>query len=237
MANRLRRWVQRIAREAVQDELVPHAASVQASVQASVHASLEATEHRVLEALETSSRSVDARADQRDEHLAGAVHALAEAIGRLGTHLDDQHAFLHTLTERTDLLMREVVLAGLARGGEADLIDARPTVLGGTLGPDGAVPPTAIDLRNDWEPGALVQVWSHFQGVWASGFRFVGFVNEAHGRTVRVARISDRYELPIRFAAHEVRLASERGSGPPTPAGMRTVNAVVPAASVEAPTD
>lgn len=58
------------------------------------------------------------------------------------------------------------------------------------------------------EPGERVEVRRRFDAQWARGFEVID-VSEAG---VRVRRLSDGDELPVRFAREEVRKESKRNS-------------------------
>lgn len=58
------------------------------------------------------------------------------------------------------------------------------------------------------EPGEKVEVRRRFDAQWARGFEVID-VNESG---VRIRRLSDGDELPVRFAPDEVRKESKRNS-------------------------
>jgi hypothetical protein len=195
-------------RAEVETEVRAALAEFAAAVEVRVHAELDRsrqTQASLIEALQTM-RSEFAT---RDNHLAQALTAVANAVDQVAENIDADHLERRALID---------AISTLARVGDQPLslppLEPRERVLGGTVfggssasgeleagfGTNGG---SNGDAENNGDAGQPVQV--RIEGHWLDGFEVSEVVHDDEVLRYRVRRVSDAAILPQLFDAEQVR--------------------------------
>ncbi len=199
---RLRAWFQNMVRETLQEELQTYRRDSDSVVVAALD--------EVHAAIDDAGRHSQRLLASRDDDFTKLLVRVAESMDAVVSQLDAESRDLRVYLAKTEMLMRELVLAGMRNDGAVPPTPS--TIVGGSIesraltrADMGAGSENEIDLRDALIPGAPVEVRSHFQGRWMGGFRVLDVVSTDDGPLYRVERRYDHSALPVLFGAAEIR--------------------------------